>query len=68
MNSCAAISGFEAPLPARRAISASCGVRAAWVSAVRWRACPPVARSSIRARSANAPAPIESKISYAARS
>ena len=34
MNSCAAISGLEAPSPARRAISASCAVRVSGVSMV----------------------------------
>ena len=65
MNSCAAISGLEAPSPASRAISASCAVRVSGVWMVSCRAFPPVARSSVRARSANAAAPIESKISYA---
>jgi hypothetical protein len=65
MNSCAAISGLEAPSPARRAISASCAVSVSGVAVVGWRACPPVARSSMRARSAKALAPAESKISYA---
>jgi hypothetical protein len=65
MNSCAAISGLEAPSPARRAISASCAVRVSGVWMAGCRACPPVARSSMRARSANAAAPIESKIWYA---
>src|SRR5712692_5150539 len=56
MNSCTAISEFEAPRPARRAICASRAVRASRVCAVRLGARSPVARSSIRARSANAPA------------
>src|SRR6266404_2551949 len=38
MNSRAAISGFEAPSPARRAISASCAVRVSGVSMVCGRA------------------------------
>src|SRR5882672_10704892 len=57
MNSCAAISGLEAPSPARRAISASCAVRGSRVSTARSRAWPPLARNSARARSANAAAP-----------
>src|SRR6185312_4207016 len=61
MNSCAAISGFEAPSPARRAISASCAVRVSGISVVCCRACPPAARNSVRARLANAPAPMESQ-------
>src|SRR5207245_2402806 len=65
MNSCAAICGLEAPSPARRAISASCAVRVSGVSIVCCRGCPPAARSSMRARPANAAAPIESKIWYA---
>ncbi len=43
MNSCAAISGLEAPPPARRAISASCAVRASGASTARSRAWPPLA-------------------------
>src|SRR5271169_2264578 len=67
MNSCAAICGFEAPSPARRAISASWAVRAPAESTVRLRACSPVARSSMRARSANAAAPTESNLGAAAQ-
>ena len=68
MYSCAAISAFEAPWPAKRAICASRAVRASRVCAARPGARSPAARSSIRARPANAPAPAEAKISYPARS
>src|SRR5438105_118980 len=57
MNSWAAISWLVAPSAARRAICASWGVRSSRVSAVRLRACSPVASSSTRARSANASMP-----------
>ena len=46
-----------APRAARRATSASWGVRWSRVSTVRLRACSPVASSSTRARSANASIP-----------
>ncbi len=68
MNSWAPISGLVCPSLARRAICASWGVRTSRVSSVRLRAVSPVARSSRRARSANASAPMRLKQSWAARS
>jgi hypothetical protein len=47
------------------AISASCAVRVSGIATACRLACPPVARSSMCAGSANAAAPIESKISHA---
>ena len=67
-NSCAAISGFVSPSRASRAICSSCGVSSSRVSSRRLRTFSPVARSSRRARSANASAPIEANASCAARS
>ena len=67
INSCAAISELEAPSAARRAISASCAVRLSGISMVRCRAYPPVARSSMRARSANAAAPTSEDLVRAAQ-
>src|SRR5215467_11896362 len=61
MNSCAAICELVAPSAASRAICASCAVRMSGVSAAHLGACPPHARSSTRARSANAPAPLEAQ-------
>ena len=63
MNSLAPISGFVCLSLAIRAICASWGVRTSRVSTVRLGAVSPVASSSRRARSANASAPIRSKLS-----
>jgi hypothetical protein len=68
MNSRAPISGLDSPSRASRATWASCAVSAApapparAAGTVRLRAVSPVARSSRRARSANAPMPISSSI------
>jgi hypothetical protein len=62
MNSRVPISGFESPSRARRAVCASCAVSSSRVSTVRFRTVSPVARSSRRARSAKASAPIEENI------
>jgi hypothetical protein len=62
MNSRVPISGFDSPSRASRAIWASWTVSSLRVSTVRLRAVSPVARSSRRARSANASAPISSSM------
>jgi pimeloyl-ACP methyl ester carboxylesterase len=68
MNSWAPISGLVNPSLASWAISASCGVSSVRVSAVRLRTFSPVARSSRRARSAKARAPMDVNASNAGRS
>ena len=66
MNSRAPISGFDSPSRASRAIWASCAVSSSFMAtAVRLRAVSPVARSSRRARSANASMPIAANMSWA---
>src|SRR5215472_7142791 len=60
-NSWAAISGFDRPARASRAIWVSWGVSWSCASAVRLRTVSPVASSSQRARSANASMPIGPK-------
>ena len=65
MNSWAPISGFDRPSLARRAIWASCAVRSSRVSTLRLRTVAPVARSSLRVRSANPSMDIALNISYA---
>src|SRR4051812_1993483 len=62
------ISGFENPSRANRAICRSCAVSSARASGVGVTTCSPVARSSLRARSANPSIPIELNWSWAARS
>ena len=63
MNSWAPISGFVRPSRASRAICASCAVSSSRVSTRRLRTVSPVARSSRRARSANASTPIVDSMS-----
>ena len=58
MNSSAAISGLVRPSRASRAMCFSCGVSSVQVLTCRLRTVPPVASSSLRARSAKASAPI----------
>ena len=63
MNSRVPISGFDSPSRASRAIWDSWAVRSSCpATRVRLRAVSPVARSSRRARSANASAPIPSSM------
>ena len=62
MNSRAPISGLDRPSRASLATWASWAVSSPLASTVRLRAVSPVAASSRRARSANAPMPIASSI------
>ncbi len=68
MNSRAPISGLDRPSRASRATWASWAVSSTVASTVRLRAVSPVASSSRRARSANAPIPIASSMLWAVRS